>query len=220
MTESDCKKYIAAAIPKDTANAVEIAGMALSKAISKVGRMIDVDFNRVSTTVTLTAGKSSYAVGKDILTDYGEIHHIEELWRNDQRDLEIKIKPMDVFNSYARGSTITGFPEIASYHSDNRILELFPIPNSAYEIWCYFRKAVSKYSDIPIAYQDVVCDEAIVNAKALTDVNVLLRLRNEGLKNIRDDSMTTWRGTVARTDRHLGQQNNVKTTDSHNLRND
>jgi hypothetical protein len=215
VTEQEILEAIKIAFPAGSSNADVVAKSLLKKAILKLGRTPAQAWNSTSKTFALQANKGSYQVGLDILGGYEDFVNMQELWCNDARDNPIPIVTLDEFNSYARGGTSTGRPTMATLHSDEEILEFYPIPDSAYSIWGYIQKAIENLADIPDTYHDVLIDLAIDSLNVQT---AGIRAR-EGTKEIKGQSLTRWDGNTFRISRHLGGGGTNK-PDSHNLRGD
>jgi hypothetical protein len=199
----------------DYANAEEVAGGLKNKAVLKVGRTPGVAWNRQHVTFNLQSGKSSYDCGVDILSDEKPAG-LQYLWHTDTPSAPIRVIPVQAFNAYARGSSSSGRPEIATLHSDTKTLEVWRSPDAAYTIWGYLKKKIVNFSDIPAEYHDVVVDVAI----ASLDPANALRFATEGLEDARNDSLTPWDGSVVAIERHLGDSDAAIQPDSYNLRGD
>jgi hypothetical protein len=218
MTENDILTYLRASVPSDiSSNADAIARIALGKALIKIGRMPNVDWNRRQENITLTSGTSKYKVGVDILnTEDG--WNIQEMWCTDTTGFEVEMKTLDDFNDYKRGNTGTGRPIMAAYYGESRTIEFYPTPDSAYELWVYFRKEVKSLSEVPDVYHDAIIDYAMLCIKALRNSDIAFKLASDSFKEIQDDALLIWRGNVAKLDINMGQQGGRKYHDSGNLR--
>lgn len=214
MTEAEVKKVIAARLPSDTANSEETAGSYLKMAVLKLGRMENVDWNRVAVQETLTAGQKIYEVGVDILRDYKDVKNIQSLWHTDRGQDPIDMVDVYRFNKTARGGQASGRPFTSTIHSDEAKIEFYPSPDSAYTIWAYVRKKIENFEDIPSEYHDVLL------ATALAYVASPRSFSAEGLKEMRDDSRTEWGGSTIQISRNIGRVSNRRVADSHNLQGD
>ena len=215
MTKAEVQKAIALSVPeKFQANADAIADVYMKKAILKLGRTKGVHWNQKDVTFTLTSGKSSYNLGSDILSDYGDLKNLKFLWRTDTQRPGIPVLPVQEFNKTARGSTQTGQPQIATVHSDNLTFEVWPAPDSAYTMWVYIRKNIQNFKDIPSEYHDVLIDTAVAS---LRDPKAFAA---DGIREMREDSVLAWDGNTVPIDRHLGKGAGAAGPDSQNLRGD
>lgn len=219
MTKNDVIKAISVAVPDSQKDdRLDIAETYLYKAISRLGRMRDVSFNRDIVTFNTVANQRDYNIGVDILTDFDGVWNLYELQRTN-KDFEIDLVGLDMFNDYATSTTDTGEPVIATIHSSNSILRFFPIPDAAYEIEVNVRKQITNFEDIPDAYHDVLIDLGIESLKAISDPNMAAKIAREGMEDVRADSQTTWDGSHIPLARHLAENtSSVKRVDSMNLR--
>ena len=196
MTDTEALDYIKMAVPAtDAASRDTIAKRCLKKAVIKYGRMKGTSWNSTAETITLTANDNIYDVGRDLLTDPSG-WTILEMWATDRQGWQIHVVSLDDFNEYSRGSTTTGRPIYATVHSDERILEFYPIPDSAYQVWTYFRKVVNNLEDIPEIYHDAVIDYAVLCVKALYDNNIAVQLASSSFKDVSEDSLVMWEGNT------------------------
>lgn len=218
MTEDQVKQAIALAVPSDrSADRHVIAEAYMKKAVLKMGRVKGASWTHTDVTFTLTSGQSEYHLGEDILSDYPDAKNLQALWRTDTQDSPIPILTPAEFSRYARGSTTTGSPKIATLHSDDEKLEVYPIPDSAYPLWGYIRKNIQNFEDVPAEYHDVLIDYAVVSMKAAFDPNVAVGLATAGLKEATQDSLREWTGTTIPLMRHLGKTGSSTKADSSNL---
>ena len=218
MTESDVKKFLTASVPKDRANAEEIASLALSAAISKLGRMPNVDWNRDEVSIQLESGNDEYELNVDILESYPNIWNIEELWHTDSSQKPVKVVGLSEFNAYKRGSSTSGRPILATIHSSNPKLEFYPTPDSNYVLWSYVQKQVDNFNDIPDGYHDVLISVGQEYIRSITDPNMSAKLAEQGINEIEDQSKTKWTGNVIDTSGNIGRKSKGKSGyDSYNL---
>ena len=196
------------------ANADAIADVYAKKAVLKLGRTKGVHWNRKAVPFTLTSGTSSYVIGADILTDFANLKNVQFLWRTDTQKEGIPVLPVQEFNKYARGSTTTGQPQIATVHSDNLTFEVWPSPDSDYSMWVYIRKNIQNFADIPAEYHDVLIDTAVA---MLRDPKAFAAA---GIKEMQEDSVNAWSGNTVPILRHVGDVDGGVEADSQNLRGD
>jgi hypothetical protein len=197
-------------------NAEVVSKGLMLKAIIKVGRMPGVDWNREGVTFNFTSGKSSYQCGADILQEFSRIKNLQCIWLTGSIDSPVNVVTLQEFNTYARGSTSTGKPKIATIHSHNETLEVWPVPDATYAAWGYVQKRILKLEDVPEYYHDVVIDVAI----ASLDPRNAIEFAKSGLKDMRDDTLTPWEGSTIPLGRHIGVEYGVTGADSSNLRGD
>lgn len=218
LTFEQAKGIVATAVGADKSNALDVAESHLLKAITKLSRMNNVNFNREWVTFTLTAGKSSYKIGSDVLSEYMDIKKIQHIWHNDRSIEPIKVLGIDEYKSNCSGLSSTGVPVIATVHSSDPILEVYPVPDSNYSVSCYVKRKINKFEDIDSAYHDVVVDYALLSVSATKDPNVAIRLFEEGIDDLKYDSMVGWIGNNIPVSRHMGIQTDRANSDSGNLR--
>jgi len=200
----------------DSSNAEVIAKGLMLKAVLKVGRMNGVDWNKDAVTFNLTASKSIYKCGVDILGSFTRIKGLQYLWRTDTQDAPIRIVNLQEFNAYRRGATGTGTPELATLHSSDETLEVWRTPNITYSVWGYVQKRIVDLKDIPDIYYDVVIDVAI----ASLDPRNAIAFAQLGLDDMKKDSLTIWDGNSIPLGRHIGGDYSGTKSDSFNLRGD
>ena len=203
MTESELTTAIALAVPKDRANADVIAKSMLALAISKVGRMSGVSFNRDLLTFNFVVGDNSYKLGIDILQKYPLIWNMQELWFTDQQGYKVRLVGLDEYNNSARGGTSTGRPTIGTLHSSTATLEVYPIPDSAYTMCAYVRRQVNQLSDIPAAYHDLLYAKAVELITVTTNPEMAIKMAAESTLEIKQDALTEWDGTLVESDRPI-----------------
>jgi len=218
MTKDDVLNALLLAIPKDRDNAKGIAEGHLKKAILKVGRMKGVDFNRDIQTFTLTANQKEYIIGRDVLNGVGGVWDIDELYLIDEERWPVNVVGIGDFDSYARGSDSTGKPQIATVHSSTAILEVWPTPDSAYNMKALVRKQIENFDDIPSGYHDVLVDYGIASIVAAGNPAVAVSFARDGLADVQADSRTSWEGNTILVARHLGDTGGSTRVDSGNLR--
>ena len=200
MTKEDCINAIAAALPQAyQPNAQAMATGLLERAVLKLGRKSGA-WNSEAVSFNLTSGKSVYEIGSDILGQYTDPVALRDLWRSDTEDWPIPIYDVMEFNKYARGSETTGEPRIATIHSSDNKLEIYPIPDASYEVWGYIQREIKGFNDIPEKFHDVLIDEAI----AILDPRLAVVRANEGLKELAGTSPTKWEGNTIPISRNLG----------------
>lgn len=221
MQESQIDRAIALSIQKPEADAEAIAAIFRQKAVLKIGRMRNVDWNRKRVGFSLTSGKTEYYIGSDITgVDAPDLQNMQTLWRTDTVADPIHILPISEFNRYARGSSTSGKPQVATLHSGEKMLEIWPSPDSNYSLEGYARLEITRLEQIPEAYHDVVIDYAIAALAAAQNPAIAVQFAQAGLKDIADDSLTQWDGTVVPLPRHLGKTYAGAGADSGNLRGD
>lgn len=219
MTEQEVLSAIALSVRGDTANRDEVAKSYLKKAILRFGRMNDVGFNMDMVTFSTVSGQSTYDIGVDILPDNDEVWSIVELFRTDVERYKINIVGVDDFFDYAAGNTDTGEPQLATIHSQASILEFYPIPDSAYPMKAYVRKKIENFEDIPSSYHDILIDLANEDIKALDNPSLAMKKSEQGINELKGESLTKWTGSKITLARHLGDNTSRSgRVDSGNLR--
>lgn len=221
MDKQQALDFIELAVPSaDSANKEIIAKGALAKAVAKFGRMKNVSWNSKAVTKSLTANKGEYDLGVDLLGDVSS-WTVYEMWMTDRQGYQIYIVSVDDFNEFKRGSTNTGRPVYATLHSDENKLEFYPTPDSAYDIWIYYRKDVKNFEEIPSLYHDAVVDYAVLCVYALRDANMALQLAGQSFNDTITDSLTQWNGNTITLRNYFTSYPNsvyIKSSDSQNLR--
>lgn len=221
MDKQDALDFIELAVPSaDAANKEAIAKGALAKAVAKFGRMKNASWNSKAATKSLTANKGEYDLGVDLLGDVSS-WTVYEMWMTDRQGYQIYIVSVDDFNEFKRGSTNTGRPVYATLHSDENKLEFYPTPDSAYDIWIYYRKDVKNFEEIPSLYHDAVVDYAVLCVYALRDASMALQLAGQSFKDTISDSLTQWNGNTITLRNYFTSYPNsvyIKSSDSQNLR--
>jgi hypothetical protein len=195
-------------------NAEQIATAMYTLALSKLGRMDGVDFNRDWVTFTLTSGTSTYELGVDFLSKYPRIQNVRSLWRTDVVNWPVPVKDIDDFN-YLSINTGTGAPRMAAlYFADGlATIKVWPTPDSNYTIGCYIKRPIRNLEDMP-GYDDVVYATAINLINAARDPNVAMELARMGLRDIKADGIAGWDGSVIPMERGLGHKGNKQRVDS------
>ena len=218
MTEKEVLAVLRGALPTDKAQSDDIAGGHLKKAILKLGRMKGVDFNRDIQTFALTANQKEYVIGKDILNGVSGVWDMDELYLIDKPNWPVKIVGIDRFDVDARGSTTTGVPVLATVHSSTATLEVWPSPDSAYNMKALVRKVITNFDDIPVGYHDVLIDYGLASIAAASAPAIAVQLAQAGLADVQADSRTSWEGSTIALENHLGDVGRSTRVDSGNLR--
>lgn len=212
MLERQVISMVAAKIGSATADAEEIAEAYVKMAVLKVGRTRGVNWNREAVTFNLVAGQSSYKVGQDILSDYADLRNLQTMYFTDAPDNPIALVDVNDFSIYARGSTSSGRPTMATLHSGETTLEFWPSPSSAYATWAYLRKKIENFADIPDDYHDVIF------AVAMAMLSSPSGFAAKGIKEVQEDSYTTWSGNIIPVSRSMDGTTGGDSSDSGNLR--
>lgn len=185
------------AVGADAGDAGKIANAVVLAAIKKIGRMPSVDFNKQFVSFALTAGQKTYQLGRDVLANASPIWNMQDMWLTDKVGWGIEIVGAEEFNANARGGTATGAPTIATIYGpdDSRTLEVYPSPDSAYNISAMAKLSITQYGDIPSRYDDVVLTTALSLLNSLRNPSVALAMMKEGLGDIRNDRVVSWSGS-------------------------
>ncbi len=218
MTTNEAIAIIKLSLPAgDSAGADSVAASLLNYGLIKTARKRGVDFNREYKSFTLSSGKSSYILGQELFSSSPNVWNVQEMFHTDSPGRPIFILGLDDFNDRARGSSTTGRPTIATVHSNPRILEVYPEPDTDYTVKGYVSKTINKLSDIPNIYHDVPIDFASMAIKAATDASVAAVLLKEGLEDLMADAGAHWTGGKILLQRPLGIEDEGKDVDSSNL---
>lgn len=220
MTKSQAEKLVALSLPSDSAGSEDVAGILIDMAVVVAGRRRGLNFNRERVGFSLTSGKATYELGKDILTDYSKIKNIQEMWLTGTVGWEVEIVGLDRFNYLTSGGSTSGKPYVGTVYvkDDIPVLEVYPSPSDNYAVKALIKKNLTKFEDVPEEHRDVVINIAITTGKSLADPKLSLELLKEGLRDIEIDSLTAWRGTTIRVERPLDAGTSVRSADSGNLR--
>jgi hypothetical protein len=203
----------------DAAAAKNMAEVLATAARKRVGRMKGLDFNRERVTFSLTAGKKVYALGVDIKAKHGAIWNIQDMWRTDTPGWEVEIVGLDEFNAYARGGTAAGAPSVATVYGapDARILEVYPSPNSALSLSATVMLSITKETDIPDRYDDVVLTVALTLWNGMKNPAIAAELMRAGLRDMQADGIAAWTGSRIEARDVFGQPGGGSKHDSGNL---
>lgn len=175
----------------DPAELAQKAKDAYTAAMNHLAMLDITPWNKLSTTFALTAADSDYEIGMDILTDYPEVLGITEIWRTDVQGTAVPLIGLTRFNHYLRGDATTGPPEIACLHGKNKLLEVYPIPDAVYTLWCEIRLPL-ELTDIPDAFHPlIVWDAVMLYSKASSGAfQKAMSLRQEIINMISESSLT------------------------------
>ncbi len=218
MRSDDVIKYIRLAIPDTNVNADDTARAIFNKAVTFVGRMPNVDFNRDWVTFNFVSGTKTYEIGKDILAELSDVMRATVLTATDNVQ-PVEMISIESFRTVTSGLTASGRPTHATVHSSSKKLEVYPTPDSSYEYGLYAQHAITKFEDIPSAYHDVVGDVGIAMVAALKDPSIALSIAKAGLDAMKFDSIIGWSGTNVSVGRGLSGGSKNRAT-SYNLMGD
>lgn len=145
-------------------DAREKAERGYNAALTSLGKIDVIPWNKISDTFSLTSGTDEYVLGSDILTDHNNIKGVTQLWRTDEKNWPIHIYHLDRFNSYKRGNTDTGKPYCATVHNNSdgeKTLEFFYTPDDSYPLWIQVRLPLT-LDMIDDDYLDIVVWKAVM----------------------------------------------------------
>jgi hypothetical protein len=190
----------------------------LNLAIGRVGRLPDVDFNKFMVPITLKTGVSEYQIGVDILQQDNKTGAIQELWHTDQQCPPIRVLNPDTFNDFAAGGRQTGRPSIATIHSNNKKMMVYPIPDKDYVVKIYYQMMVDTIGMIPTQYADVLYAVAITLINSATNPVVAAQQATLGLREVQNGSIRQWSGSSVEPTRIIqGNGPGSKRSTSYNL---
>jgi len=202
-------------------NATELANRGYNSALTSLGKIDIVPWNKFQDTFTLTAGTDIYLLGSDILSDHDEIKGLTQLWRTDQEDSEIQILNTKRFNAYKRGNNEAGQPYCVTIYKNadgDKVLEFFHNPDDAYVLWAEIRKSLTP-DMIDDDFMDMIVWKAVIDIsdpasgyyrKARTQLNRLFG-------NLRKESFVKWTGGQIQPGYRFGTQDGGLTVDSGRL---
>jgi hypothetical protein len=188
-------------------------------AVQSIGRLSGVPWGKIDTTFTTVSGTAKYQLGVDVLDEYPDLRGIEQIWRTDVSNREVKIWDLNRFNNYKRGSTTTGAPEIAALYSDDKYVEFYPIPDAAYTLWVYLRKGIFNFTDIPDNFLEIVAWRGVMMSVAAGSPAYLEAkdMFEDVYKSATQESLTQWSGDTITPSYVIGATgNNRRAFDSGN----
>jgi hypothetical protein len=204
LTEQDVKRALMASL-SGVPDADNVATSLLNLAKARVARENDVDYNRKWLTFALTASKSEYNVGSDVLAGSIKVWNMQGMFRTDTSDWPIEVWGLDRFNSHARGRTGTGPPRIATIYGPpgERVIEFYPIPDSAYTVGATFEVQITDFSSIFSRYPDVIYKQALNMLAMAKSPMAAMREAEAAIYDTKKDGVSSWSGTNIPTSRHL-----------------
>lgn len=220
MELTEIKRIVAAGIPGDRGNAEALSGDLVKMAIAAIGRMDGITFNETRRTFALIAGQSEYEIGSDIWNGAGNVIAVAHMSLTDVIGSPIMVMPADQFDAYASGSTNTGRTIYAKlYYKDKKpFLKVYPTPDQAYSGEATLRIAIDSLEHIPDHFHQVVVAKGLEYAAAFSSGQLASMLAKEGVKDLVENSLSKWDGTVIPLARSLDQGDNRLRADSGNLR--
>lgn len=197
------------------------AKLGYKSALSSLGKIDIVPWNKLNTTVTLTAGTDKYVLGSDILSDFDDIKGLTQIWRTDVKDWRVDLLKSDQFNAYKRGDNTPGKPRFATISknaNDEKELEFFYNPDDAYVLWVEVRTSLS-IDKIDDDYLDMVIWKAVLDI-AENGSGFYRKAKEEYsqiMADLRKESYQKWDGTYISPAYRFGSQGGARGTDSGRL---
>jgi len=202
-------------------NSLVVAQNGFYAAISSLGKIDYVPWNKFYTTDSLTSGTSLYVLGEDLFSDYSNIKGIVSLWRTDEDNRPIRIINPDLFNPIRRGNTDSGEPGLGTIfrNADNQlVLELYYTPDDSYPIWAYLRKPL-EFENIDEDFHDLVLYEGVLHVSKVGDgyyekaIERVMSIKND-LKSVGDLKFS---GSLIQPGYRFGEDGQRRDADSKNL---
>lgn len=217
MTEADILALIEINSGEKGDAATELATRGYNSALTSLGKIDIVPWNKFQDTFTLTAGTDIYPLS-ELLPDHDEIKGLTQLWRTDEQNWEIQIYDTKRFNAYKRGNDEAGQPYCATIYKNtdgDKVIEFFFNPDDAYVLWTEIRKSLT-LNMIDDDYTNLVVWQAIVDItdpksqfyrKAVAELNKLFA----GLRKV---SFVKWTGGQIQPGYRFGTQDRLPGVDS------
>jgi hypothetical protein len=189
-------------------------------AILSVGRTPKAPFNQEHVTFTMTAGQAKYVVGQDFQVETPNVSDVEDLWYTDTGQLPVRILDPREFNPIARTMDRSARPTIATFYQElgQNMIEVWPTPDSAYEVKGVLRRAILKLEQIPEVYHDVLVAQIAVLANSVKNGTIAASQLSKGLQDIRRDGSTKRELDILRVEEPLDTGSDIRRADSMNLR--
>ena len=192
-----------------------------NSALVSLGRIDIVPWNKLNTTITLTAGTDKYVLGSDILSDFNDIKGLTQIWRTDEKDWRVDLLKSDQFNTYKRGDNTPGAPYCATITKNadgEKELEFFYNPDDAYVLWVEIRTSLS-IDKIDDDYLDIVKWKGVMHI-ADPSSGFYRKAKEEFsdiMSQLRAESYQKWDGTYISPAYRFGSQGGARGTDSGRL---
>ena len=188
-----------------------VAANALKLAIGAFNRIGDYEWNRQQVTFSLTSGTGTYLFS-DLWPDYKVKRLESRIWFVNHNGW-IDVKSYHEFNNITKHqSAVSGVPQIASVHSLEKQIDIWPLPNSAYSCVAMLYLQVDSLGGIPEEYHDLVVEKAIMFAidtsiKGNIGIYESSKLAwDEGIKAVKNnDSYITWNDNQINPDPYITQ---------------
>lgn len=203
MTNDTAFEMLKRRLPGDDSDLKNVSARELlDAAVNHMNMLGEYRWNQQYVTATLTSGTSKYFL-YDLVPDW-QIRKIfdEKLWFVDSQH-SIEIVSREQFNYRARGVTSTGKPNIAVIHSNETMIEFYPTPDDAYEIWAMAGILITNIAQLPVElHLPVIALATIFGAKAdspeYAQAADIWKLTVASLENTRE--YTVWQGDTITPD--------------------
>ncbi len=201
------------------------AQSALRSAFSALNRLGTNDWNTKEIIATLTVGKARYTMA-ELWPGISVKKIAAEIYFSDRQ------KPIDVVgrgecSQTARANSAgTGRPEVAMAIGTDKVIEFYPAPNDAYQIYTLIRFNIMDMSELGDDMGDLAVSRGLIHVLSAEDqeASFLFHIRNwsEGKKEItQGGGLTFWKGTQIQGMRHgLSDSSYHGSADSGNLMGD
>lgn len=227
MTANDLESLLIMSINQNTMaegtkvfnidNSKTVAKLMLKLAIRKVGRSQAAIFNKARVTFNLIADKSVYNIASELIKDFPALWNLEYMYKTVSPGLKTTFVTIDQFRDKAAGSTITGYPRLATMNSREKILEVWPIPDAAYAMIAQAKINSDKLSSIPDEYHDFVLTTGYQLIHAARNVGVANSLMKDAQSDLERDEQPSWSGSRILPTRSFGAVRRTGRSDSLNI---
>lgn len=142
-----------------------VARAALQSAVGAFNRLGNFWWNQKNLEFTLSSSSTGEYEAESLWPGY-VVRRIEPtIWYvGENRRIEV-LNDIEVFNNLTKANpTDSGQPKIACFHSNTGILNVWPVPGSDYTCTVIVYFLITKITDLPVEYHDLVVDRAVMMA--------------------------------------------------------
>lgn len=182
------------------------AQAALRAAYSAMNRLGTFSWNTQEILTTLEAGKARYDMN-ELWPEISVNKIAAEIYFTDyQRAIDVVDR--GEFSRRARiNSSVTGRPEVAMAVGTDKVVEFYPAPDQAYDVYSLIRFNITDMNQVEMHLTDLVLSRALIHVLSAKDQedSFMFHIRNwsEGKKEIKTSKeLTFWKGTQIQGMRH------------------